>query len=230
MASPVTKPRPSFASAFRRKPRDLFVKDVDCARGKDARGQRKMGVNRRGVRYQSVKRDERRNCGKDRQQRIKDDPSRDSKQSIVVDAGIDAPQDILPACPRDLPRRSRAPSPALLLRPTNLRRDRLVVFDLLPRPFVGIDLRRRRQFAWSFAALVRWGIGCPVRRADPFVQPADPLGTLDGARSLIPRAARGGDGGQTPVDQKRPYPPALRHCFARPDKSRRLRYEPAGTN
>src|SRR6202042_3767322 len=44
--------------AFCRKPRDLFVKYVDRACGKNARGQRKMGVNRRGVRDQSVERDE----------------------------------------------------------------------------------------------------------------------------------------------------------------------------
>jgi hypothetical protein len=193
------------------------VKDVDSARGKDARGQRKMGVNRRSVRYQSVERDERRNCGKDRQQRIEDDPRRDSKQSIVVDAGIDAPEDILPARPGNLPRSGCAPAPALLLGPMNLRGDRLVVFDLLPRPLVGIDLRRRGVGVSPLSS--GGGIWCPVRRADPLVQSADPFGTLDTARSLIQYAARRGDGGQTPVDQKRPYPPVLRHfsCSARPE-------------
>ena len=63
MASPVINPRPSFASLFAVKPRDLFVKNVYRAGRKHACGQRKMGVDRRGVRDQSVKRDKRGNCG-----------------------------------------------------------------------------------------------------------------------------------------------------------------------
>jgi hypothetical protein len=68
----------------------------------------------------------------------------------------------------------------------NLRGDRLVVFDLLPGPLVGIDRRRRRQLPLSLAALVRWRRWCQGRPARPLVQRADALGTLDRARSLGP--------------------------------------------
>ena len=133
--------------AFCREPRDLFVKNVDRAGGKNACGQRKMGINRRGVGDQSVERDERRNRGKDRQQRKEDDPSRDSKQPIVIHARIDAPEDILPPCPGNLPRSHGVPSPARLLRSAQLRGNRLVVLELLSWPLVGIDLCRRTRFA-----------------------------------------------------------------------------------
>ena len=169
MASPVMKPKTELCVAFCRQPRDLFVKDVDRAGGKHACGQRKMRVNRRGVGDQSVERDERRNGGKDRQQRKEDDATRDSEQPVVVETRIDAPEDVLPSGPGDLPRNHGMSSPARLLGAANLGRNRLVVLDLLLRPLVGDQVRRRRGFARSLATLVRRGIDRPVRLTRPVV-------------------------------------------------------------
>ena len=154
-ASPVMNPRLSFASLF-------AVSRVICSwrmstapAGKMPAASERWAVNRRGVRDQSVERDERRNCGKDRQQRIEDDPSRDSEQPVVIDARINAPEDILPSCPGNVPRSRRAPSPPRLLRSAQLRGNRLIVLELLPWPLVGIDLCRRTRFARDLATLVR---------------------------------------------------------------------------
>ena len=151
------------------KPRDLLVKNVDCAGGKNARRQRKMRVNGRSVGDQSVERDERSDGREDRQQRIEDDASRDSEQPVVIHARIDAPEDILPTCPGNLPRSQGVASPALLLCSAQLGGNRLIVLDLLLRPFVGIDLGRRTSFVGSLAVLIRRGINRPVRFADRLV-------------------------------------------------------------
>ena len=117
-----------------------------------------MRINCRGVGDQSVERDERRNCGKDRQQRIEDDAGGDGKQSVIVDARIDAPKNILPTCPRDFPRSRRAPPAPTLLRPVQLRGDRLIVLNLLERPFVGFR-RRGEDSRWVSPLLS--GAGAP---------------------------------------------------------------------
>ena len=145
------------------------MKNVDCACGKNACGQRKMGINCRRVGDQSVKRDKRPNCRKDGQQRIKDDPSRDGEQPVVIHARIYAPKDIFPPCPRNFPRSRCAPSPPLLLCSTQLRQNRLIVLELLPWPLVR---HRWRRLARDFATLVRPGIDDPVRFADRVVAPA----------------------------------------------------------
>jgi hypothetical protein len=182
------------------------VENLDRAGGKDPRGDGKMRINCRGVGDQSVERDERRNCRKDRQQRIEDDPSRDSEQSIVIDAGINAPKDVLPALPRNLPRSHRAPSSSGLLRPAQLRRNRLIVLELLSRPFSGLRLRRLTKVARDLAILVRRGIGCPVRLAADLASPATTV-------CLGQPAARRGDCDKGHVEQNRPYLSPFRHSI-----------------
>ncbi len=182
--------------AFCRKARDLLVKELDRARGKNARGQRQVRVDRRGVGDQAVERDEGRNGGKNRQQRIEDDASRDSEQSIVIDAGVDAPKYVLPSSPGNMPRRHRVSSPSRLLRSTHLRGNRLIVLELLLGPPFGIDLRRGRV-AGDFARLARQGIGCSARVLDrPLV--------LRNARSLVLFAKRRSNHDHGPISQKRP--------------------------
>jgi hypothetical protein len=162
---PCNESKSEFGVAFSRQPRDLFMKDVDRAGGKNARSQRKMGVDRRSVGDQSIKRDERRNGGKDRQQGEKDNAARDGEQPIVIQARIDAPENILPPGPGDLPRNHGMSSPARLLRAAHLGGNRLVVLDLLLRPLVGIHVRRRTGFVQSLAGAIGSGIDCPVRLA-----------------------------------------------------------------
>src|ERR1700733_6223192 len=112
-----------------------------------------MGVNRRGVGDQSIQRAKRRNGGKDRKQRKEHDPTRHREQPVVVETRIDAPEDVLPSGPWDLPRNHGMSPPARLLSTANLGRSRLVVFDLALRPLLGIGVRRRTGFARSLAAL-----------------------------------------------------------------------------
>src|SRR4029077_13677356 len=164
------KSKTELCFAFCRKSCDLFVKNVDRAGGKNACGQRKMGSNRRGVRDQSVERDERRNRGKDRQQRKEDDSSRNSKQPVVIHARIDAPEDIGPPRPGNLPRSQGVSSPARLLRSAQLSRNRLVVLELLSWPLDGIDPCRRMRVS-DLARLIGRRIGGTVRLADPLVAP-----------------------------------------------------------
>ena len=113
-----------------------------------------MGVYRRGVGDQSIERDERRNCRKDRQQRIEDDASRDGEQPVVDHARVDAPKDVFPPCPGNFPRRQSVSSPALLFRSAYLRRNRLIVLQLLPWPLVGIGRQHRGCIGGDFASLV----------------------------------------------------------------------------
>jgi hypothetical protein len=91
------------------------------------------------------------------------------KHALIISRQIDAPEDILPPCPGNVPRRHGVPSPAPLLGPAQLRRNRLIVLEVLPRPLVGIAGHRRRSFATDLATLIRCGIGCPVKFADRLV-------------------------------------------------------------
>src|SRR3984957_16732082 len=126
-----------------------------------------MRVNRRGVRDQSVKRDERRKGGKDRQQREEDDATSDSEQPIIIHARIEAPENILPPGPGVLPRNPGMSAPARLPRPPHLGANRLVVLDLLLRPLAGIHVRRRAGFFRSPAGVMWSGIDFPVRLWGP---------------------------------------------------------------
>src|SRR3984885_172404 len=98
--------------------------------------------------------------------REKDNAARDGEQPIVIQARIDAPENILPPGPGDLPRNHGMSSPARLLRPAHLGGNRLVVLDLLLRPLVGIHVRRRAGFFRSLAGAIGTGIDCAVRLAD----------------------------------------------------------------
>lgn len=89
-----------------------------------------MGVNRRRVGDQPVERDERCDRRKDRQQRIENRTRRDGKKPIVVNACIDPPKDVLPAARRNMPRSNRPSTSSLLVGPTELRRNRLIVLEL----------------------------------------------------------------------------------------------------
>ena len=133
--------------AFCRELRDLLVEQVDCAAGQDAGCEREMRVDRRSVGDETVQRDERRDGRKDREQRIEDNPGRDGEQTIVIGGRVNAPENVLPAGPGNLPRSGRAASPPRLLRPPLLFNNRLIVLEVLLRPFIGIGLPYRRCFA-----------------------------------------------------------------------------------
>ena len=152
--------------AFRRDLRDLLVEDLDRAGGKNARGERKMRIDRRSVGDQAIERDEGGDGGEDRQERIKDDARRDGEQPVVVETRIDPAENVLPAPPGDSPGRGRAPPPALLPRPAPLRGNRLVVLELLPRPLVGIGRLSRGGVGGIAAVLILRGIDRAVWLAD----------------------------------------------------------------
>ncbi len=188
-ARPVMNPKLSFALLFATSFVICSCRISTAPLGEIPEGEGKMRVDRRGVGDQSVERYKRGKCGKDRQQRIEDDAGGDGKQSVIVDARIYAPKDILPACPRDFPRSCRAPSAPRLLRPVELGLDRLIVLELLARPFVGFRWRWRR---------IEMDLNTPVKRrvrrlaksraasSAALRWPARPLGLLPGA--LLPRS------------------------------------------
>ena len=173
-----------------------------------------MRVNCRGVGDQSVERDERRNGGKDGQQRIEHDPGRDREQAIIIHARINAREDILPTCPGNAPRSRRPPPPSLLLRSAQLRENRLIVLELLPWPLVGIEVCRQTRVARDFGTLIRRGAEYPAWFGNRLVAAAR-AGSLGRSPGLL--KAHGGDCDESTIDQKRPYASTFRHSF-RPEK------------
>src|SRR6188508_652677 len=75
-----------------------------------------MVVDRGRICEQSIERDNGCDGGKDRKQRVEDHACRYSNKPIILDFGIGAPENVLPASPRDLPRRGRLPASAVLMR------------------------------------------------------------------------------------------------------------------
>ncbi len=102
--------------AIRDNARDLFAHDIERCGRQDARGPCEMIVERRGVGEQAIKRNESRNRGKNREQPEKHDAARDRQQTVFLDLLIGAPQNILPAEPRDRKGRRGAPAAPDLLR------------------------------------------------------------------------------------------------------------------
>ena len=144
--------------AFCRELRDLLMQNVDGAGRQNAQGERKMRINCRCVGDQSVERDERRNGGKDRQQRVEDNSGGHGEQSVIVDTRVDAPKDILPTFPRNFPRSRRAPSTPRLLRSAPLVGNRLIVLELLSRPFGGFRVSWGTRFATGLATFVKFQV------------------------------------------------------------------------
>ena len=103
--------------------------------------------------------------------KVEDDPSRNSEQPVVIHARIDAPEDTSFQPAQGMCRRRHGvPAPALLLGPAQLRRNRLIVLELLPRPLVGIAGHRREASPRiSLTSLSGDEIGCPARFADRLV-------------------------------------------------------------
>ena len=92
-----------------------------------------------------------------------------------------------------------------------LRRNRLIVLELLPWPLVGIDLCRRTKFARALATLIRRRVYYPARLAAN-------LATFASARSLRLCTARGRAMAARPPHPARVYeqrgPLKRRHVFA----------------
>src|SRR6188508_1372547 len=65
---------------------------------------------------QAVERDNGCDGRKDRKQRVEHHACRYSNKPIILDFGIGAPENVLPASPRDLPRRGRLPASVVLMR------------------------------------------------------------------------------------------------------------------
>ena len=101
-----------------------------------------------------------------------------------------------------MPRSRRAPSAPRLLCPAQLRRNRLIVLELLPRPFFEIDLCRRTRFARALTTLIRRRVWYRARFAARLVSLANALGLW---------TARGGNCDKSPIDKKVPDPETLRH-------------------
>jgi hypothetical protein len=85
-----------------------------------------MIVDGRRICEQPVQRDNGCDGGKDRKQRVEHHACRYSNKPIISDFGIGAPENVLPASPRDLPRRRRLPASAVLVRALALDLPRLI--------------------------------------------------------------------------------------------------------
>src|SRR4029078_4543926 len=75
-----------------------------------------MVVDRGRICEQPVQGDNGCDGGKDRKQRVEHHACRYSNKPIILDFGIGAPENVLPASPGDLPRRRRLPASAVLVR------------------------------------------------------------------------------------------------------------------
>ena len=175
-------PQAKFSVALCRELRHFVVQDLEGSARQNSRYQRKVGINGRSVGDQTIKRNECCNCRKDSQQRIEGDAGRNSEQSIVVDARVNSPKDVLPSPRRNMPRRLCASTSTRFPCPTNLLRNRLVVLEVLLRPFVGFWIALRRR---------------------------DPAGRR--ARIFSVAVARKSERYQSAIGQKRPYFRVLRH-------------------
>ena len=104
--------------------------------------------------------------------------------------------------PREFATEQRRCVPARLLRPALLFNNRLIVLEVLLRPFIGIGLRYRGCFPICLRIRGRRGGG---------------MGAGPGARAAARchglALSRRGDCDQETVNQKRPYFPTIRHSF-----------------
>ena len=102
--------------ALGEQPADLLLDELDTAFRHDAREQKQVGADGRGLGEQAVARHQRGDGRKYREQAEEHHAGGNREQPVLAGALVSPPQDVFPASPRDLPRRRRVPAAADLLR------------------------------------------------------------------------------------------------------------------
>src|SRR5262249_11116292 len=125
-AEPENETEPKLGVALGGEAGHLFANDVDGTCGQKTGGGREVIVDRRRLRKQPVQRDKSGKRRKQGEQAIKHNAGGDREQPVFADLLIDAPKNILPSAPGDLPGRVGTAAPPRLMRARVLQRFGLV--------------------------------------------------------------------------------------------------------